>query len=105
MFFRFSLSFSRFSISLLYEMSYMTLSSQEKTKYWGGRMHGPSPPPQIFLGGPSPQSPLDFRPCQRPPSAIPRRPCIRVEINLRATKGGGVPPPPPPRFSFCATFS
>src|SRR6218665_3568015 len=31
-------------------------------KILGGRMHGPSPPPQI-LGGPSPQFPLGLRPC------------------------------------------
>jgi|SRR6218665_645034 len=70
-------------------MSYMTLSSQEKItiseknslmtpfftlfvlsrasdniillKILGGRMHGPSPHLK-FLGGPSPQSPLGFRP-------------------------------------------
>src|SRR6218665_640362 len=30
-------------------------------KILGGRMHGPSPPQT--LGGPSPQSPLGFRPC------------------------------------------
>ena len=84
---RFFLSFSRLSISLLPLMSYMTLSSQEKSiisannslmtpcftlfvlsnasdkhyisKYWGRRMHGPSPTSN-FGEGPShipPRSP------------------------------------------------
>ena len=83
LFFRFFLSFHRFSISLLRVMSYMTLSSREKTlfqkiilddtfsysvrafarirqtlllKILGGRMHGPSPTSNFF-GGRSPSPP------------------------------------------------
>src|SRR6218665_4230084 len=32
------------------------------SKYWGGRMHGPSPPPQIFFGGDRPCPPIGLRP-------------------------------------------
>src|SRR6218665_2058884 len=60
-------------------MSYMTISSQENhhfhsvhtfthirqhcfSKYWGGPMHGPSPPPQILGGAVPPSPPLGLRP-------------------------------------------
>src|SRR6218665_2582982 len=73
-FFGFSLSFPRFSVSLICKMSYMTLSSQEKhlcllcsyftahsttllLRILGGRMHGPSPHLKFFRGTVPPQSP------------------------------------------------
>jgi len=92
----FFLSFSRFFISLLPVMSYMSLSSQEKpllqqiiprhlftlfmlsyapykhyfSKYWGGRMHGPSPP-QIFWGDRPPSPPRSPPVLYTPPNLNP----------------------------------
>src|SRR6218665_3449978 len=60
-------------------MSYMTISSQKNrifhsvhafthirqhyfSKYWGGPMHGRSPPPQIWGGAVPPSPPLGLRP-------------------------------------------
>src|SRR6218665_3559107 len=68
-----------FRMFTMLNVVYMTISSQEKhnfhsvhafthirqhyfSKYWGGPMHGRSPPPQL-LGGPSPPVPLGLRPC------------------------------------------
>ena len=39
-------------------------------KILGGPMHGPSPPPQILGGGPSPPFPLGLRPCIRAPKCL-----------------------------------
>src|SRR6218665_3080310 len=92
-------SLFRFSVSLLYQMSYMTLSSQQKpsfnkripwrhlffyslqtfapipqhyfSKYWGRPMHGPSP--YLKFWGTVPPVPLGLRPCPSLRNHLPLR--------------------------------